>query len=189
MEARLTAESFSKLLLRLDEDPEHAGQKYEELRRKLIRFFEWRGAPFPEEQTDETLNRLTKRIDEGVAVRNLDSYTLEIARLVFLEALKGNDFKKESLDEINVAASPGDETREKEVRLTCLDECLNGLPQNNRELIIEYYRDTKRERIDRRRALAERLSLNREALANRAQRLRDKLEQCVNRCLSRKLSI
>ena len=189
MEARLTAESFSKLLLRFDEDPEQAGERYEELRRKLIRFFEWRGAPFPEDQTDETLNRLTKRIDEGVSVKNISSYSLEIARLVFLEALKGNDFKKESLDEINVAASSSDETGEKEVRLTCLDDCLSTLPQNSRELIIEYYRDAKRDRVERRRALAELWGLNREALANRAQRLRDKLEQCVNRCLSRKLSI
>lgn len=189
MDARLTAESFSKLLVRLDQDPEQAGEKYEELRRKLIRFFEWRGAPFPEDHTDETLNRLTKRIDEGVAIKSLSSYSLEIARLVFLEALKGNDFKKGSLDEINVAANSGDETRETEARLTCLDECLSTLTQNNRELIVEYYRDAKRDRIERRRALAERLGLNREALANRAQRLRDKLEQCVKRCLSRNLSI
>jgi hypothetical protein len=32
--------------------------------------------------------------------------------------------------------------------------------------------------------LAERLGLNRETLANRAQRLRDKLERCVTRCVA-----
>jgi len=58
-----------------------------------------------------------------------------------------------------------------------------------RKNFMEYYVDEKRGRIDRRRDLAERLGLRRDALANRAQRLRDKLEQCVTRCLKKKTSI
>jgi len=50
---------------------------------------------------------------------------------------------------------------------------------------MEYYVDEKRARMDRRRDLAARLGLRRDALANRAQRLRDKLEQCVTRCLKK----
>jgi hypothetical protein len=57
------------------------------------------------------------------------------------------------------------------------------LPIESCELITEYYRDEKRGRIDHRKALAERLGLRRDALANRAQRVRDKLEQCVANCL------
>jgi len=51
---------------------------------------------------------------------------------------------------------------------------------------MEYYCDEKRVQIDRRKDLAARLGLRRDALANRAQRLRDKLEQCVTRCLKKK---
>jgi DNA-directed RNA polymerase specialized sigma24 family protein len=75
---------------------------------------------------------------------------------------------------------------EKEDRLTCLDDCLNALQSDNRDLIMEYYLDEARGRIDRRKDLAARLGLRRDALANRAQRLRDKLEQCVTRCLRKK---
>jgi hypothetical protein len=50
---------------------------------------------------------------------------------------------------------------------------------------MEYYHDEKRDRIDRRKALAERLGLRRDALANRAQRVRDRLEQCVADCPKR----
>lgn len=191
MQAGLSAETFSKLLVRLDADREQAGEKYEELRRKLIRFFEWRGAPFPDERADETLNRLAKKIEEGVAVENLSGYCHQIARLVFLESLKGNNYRHSSLEEMNVemTADAGSEMMEKEIRLACLDDCLSVLQDDTRELIVEYYRDEERDRIKRRKALAERLGLSREALANRAQRLRDKLEQCVTRCLARKMTI
>jgi DNA-directed RNA polymerase specialized sigma24 family protein len=191
MRAELSAESFSKLLLRLDPNQEQAGEKYEELRRKLIRFFEWRGALFPEELGDETLDRLARRIDEGVTIETVESYCLEIARLVFLESLKGSDRKRASLEDLDFAtvSETSEDAEEKEVRFACLDACLDALPEDSRKLIIEYYRDRKRDRINHRKALAKDLGLNREALANRAQRLRDKLEQCVSRCVEKKLSI
>ena len=66
---------------------------------------------------------------------------------------------------------------------------LDRLPAESRELIVEYYREDKRGRIDARRTLAERLGVKSEALANRAQRVRDKLESCVNACLSDKSAI
>ena len=83
----------------------------------------------------------------------------------------------------------GDEAAQRETRLGCLDDCLRALPENGRELIVEYYQDDKRDRIERRKDIAARLGLQREALANRAQRLRDKLERCVTRCVAKKFSI
>lgn len=191
MRAGLTADRFSRLLGYLDADREQAGEKYEELRRTLTRFFEWRGASFPEEHVDETLNRLAKKIEEGVAIQSVGSYCHEIARLVLLEALKGSDYKRTSLDQMNLelVAEISDEAAEKELRLACLDECLDALPEDSRDLIVEYYRDARRDRIERRKGLAQTLGLNREALANRAQRVRAKLEQCVKRCVMKKRTI
>ena len=84
-------------------------------------------------------------------------------------------------------AAPDDQhaATAKEARLGCLDQCLRALPAESREVILTYYRDEKRARIDSRRDLAARLGIRIEALANRAQRLRDKLERCVNACLDR----
>ncbi len=192
MELGLTAKAFTKLLDRLGEDREQAGEKYEDLRRTLTRFFEWRGAPFPEEHTDESFNRVARKLDEGIEIKNIGGYCYEVARLVYLEALKGHESRRAPLEEIKLETSAPDtaeETAEKEQRLTCLDDCLHILPIESRELITEYYRDEKRERIDHRKALAERLGLRRDALANRAQRVRDKLEQCVIRCLKKKSAI
>ncbi|MBA3712894.1 MAG: hypothetical protein H0W76_10660 [Pyrinomonadaceae bacterium] len=192
MERGLTANAFAKLLNGLNADRERAGDKYEELRRTLIRFFEWRGAPFPEEQADKTFNRVARRLDEGVKIKNIGAYCYEVARLVCLESLKGHDSKRTPLepDHLEVtAADADDEAVEKELRLTCLDDCLCSLPAESRELITEYYRDERGSRIDYRKTLAERLGLRRDALANRAQRLRDKLEQCVAGCLRNKSTI
>ena len=192
MDAGLTVEAFAKLLAAFDADRQRAGEKYEDLRRTLIRFFEWRGAPFPEDHTDETFNRVARKLDEGVDVKNIGGYCYEVARLVCLEALKGPDTKRSPLELLNLQATAETATDEallKEQRLSCLEDCLNTLSFESRELIMEYYRDTTGRRIDHRKALAERLGLRRDALANRAQRVRDRLEQCVAACLKKSVAI
>lgn len=183
--AGLTEQTFARLLDHLDVDREQAGERYEDLRRTLLRFFEWRAAPFPEEHTDQTLDRVARKLVEGVEIRNIGAYSYVVARLVFLETLKGPESRRVGIEPAGVAATADaiDEAEEKERRLACLDHCLHGLPAESRELIVEYYRQDKRERIEARRVLAERLGVKGEALANRAQRVRDRLEHCVNTCL------
>ena len=188
MAQALSADGFDKLLDRLDADRDRAGERYESLRRTLIRFFEWRGAPFPEEHTDETFNRVARKLDEGTAIENIGGYCYEVARLVCLEAFKGRDSKRTSLDAMHpesAATDATDEAMDEERRMACLDACLIALSGDGRDLVVEYYQDDKRERIVRRKALAERLGLRRDALANRAQRLRDNLERCVLTCLKK----
>ncbi len=192
MEASLTAETFTRLLNLLDADRERAGEKYEDLRRTLIRFFEWRGAPYPEEHADEAFNRIGRKLDEGIEIKNLSAYSYEVARLVFLETTKGAGSKRLSIESVKVdlvAANVTEEVAENELRLICLEDCLRTLPSKSAELILEYYRYEKRGQVEHRRALAERLGLRRDALANRVQRLRDKLQYCVSDCFRKKLAI
>jgi DNA-directed RNA polymerase specialized sigma24 family protein len=185
MRTALTEEAFDRLLSRLDRDRGRAGERYEDLRRTLVRFFEWRGAPYPEEHADETFDRVARRLAEGVDIINIGGYCYEVARFVYLETRKGPHRQQTSIESVNPATTAdtaGEGTRE-EARLACLDDCLASLPADGRELIVLYYRDERRERINTRQALATRLGLRAEALANRAQRLRDKLERCVTACL------
>lgn len=186
MKKGLSAQTFSKLLDRLGPESAEAGEKYEDLRRVLLRFFEWRGASHAEDLADETLNRVAGKLDDGVEVLNIGAYCHEVARLVFLESLRDRNARNVPLDAVDYeigAEASGDEAAEKERRLRCLDDCLATLKTDSRELIIEYYRHDGQARIGHRQALADRLGLRRDALANRAQRLRDKLEECVKRCL------
>lgn len=185
MRTGLTEISFERLLDQLDADRGRAAERYEDLRRTLVRFFEWRGAPFPDEHADETFDRLARKLAEGVAIKNIGAYAYQVARLIHLETLKGPDSRRAQIEMTGLAAArdQAPEAAEKEARMACLDECLGGLPPEGRELILEYYRQGRGGRIDARRTLAARLGVRSDALANRAQRLRDKLEQCVNGCL------
>src|SRR5512134_1992159 len=93
-----TEETFDRLLASLDADRERAGERYEDLRRTLVRFFEWRGAPFPEDHADETFDRVARRLDEGITIENLGGYCYNVARLIFLETLKNPDSRRTDLD-------------------------------------------------------------------------------------------
>lgn len=192
MAAGLTSHTFDRLLNYLDADRERAGEKYEDLRRTLIRFFEWRGAPYPEEHADEAFNRIGRKLNEGIEIKNLSAYSHEVARLMFLETTKGADSKRLSLESVNVnpvALNTTEEVAEKERRMMCLEDCLRTLPGEGAKLLLEYYKYEKRGQVEKRRALADRFGIRRDALANRVQRLRDKLQYCVSLCLKKKSAI
>lgn len=190
MGVTLTAEAFTRLLARLATERERAGEKYEELRGTLIRFFEWRGAPFPEDHADETFNRIAQKLNDGVEIINFNGYCHEVARRVCLEIWKGNESRRAALPEEQLHNTAdthaADSAPEKERLLECLEECLERLPVESRTMLFEYYQNESGRQIRVRKALAEALGLQREALANRVQRLRDKLEKCVMKCFQRK---
>ena len=86
----LTPEGFDALLAQLNPDRERAGEIYETIRRKLVRLFEWRGCGSPEDLTDETINRVARRLAEGVELRSSDpyGYFCGVAHLVYKEVLR-----------------------------------------------------------------------------------------------------
>src|SRR5262249_57068353 len=90
----LSAEALGRFLAGLDPDSDRAGEKYESLRLTLIKFFDWRGANFPEDLTDETINRVIRKIDEGETIRDIPTYCHGVARLVLLEKLKGPESRR-----------------------------------------------------------------------------------------------
>jgi DNA-directed RNA polymerase specialized sigma24 family protein len=176
----LTEEAFGKFLACLDSEPSRAGEKYEALREALVKFLDWRGALFPEEMVDEIFNRVTRKIEEGETIHDMPNYCHGVARLVFLQSLERPGNKRVELEELSIVAIPKPDVTD--VRQECLNRCLRQLPAENRELIIEYYRKDGRQKIDHRVAMAERLGVPLNALRNRVQRIRDKLEQCIRQC-------
>src|SRR4030095_7600750 len=84
----LTQEAFDRLLASLGGDRESAGEHYLETRAKLVRFFEWRGCPFPEDPADETINRVARKLVEGEKILNPDGYCFGVARMLVLEINK-----------------------------------------------------------------------------------------------------
>jgi len=184
VEWSLTQEAFDKLLASFSQDRDEAGRQYEALRTRLVRFFERRTIPLAENRVDETLNRVARRIDEGKKVENVVAYAYRAAYLVFLEALKEPDLSDIDLE---MTAPPTIEPRfedsEQDRRLRCFDICLEGLTVNNRELILVYFREERRAKIERRKTLADQLKISLDALRIRIHRIRKGLEECMKQCM------
>lgn len=183
----LTEESFTRFLAQMDPDKNRAGEKYEALRLTLVKFFDWRGAHFPEECADETFNRIVKKIDSGEVIRDITTYSRGVARMILLETFRRPDNWKVSLDELGEVEATSAAVEETTLQRQCFGQCLSDLPVESRQLILDYYTDERRGKIAIRLSLAERLGIPLNALRSRVQRVRSKLENCVNRCVKRRL--
>jgi DNA-directed RNA polymerase specialized sigma24 family protein len=175
----LTQESFDALLAWLDPSRERAGQRYEEIRRRLIKLFTCRGCHEAEVLADETIDRVVKRLKEIEASYTGDRalYFYGVANKVHLEYLRRKTPAPPP------PPPPDDDADEEEREHACLDLCMGRLPQANRELILRYYQEEKGAKIDHRRRQAESLGIALNALRIRAHRIRAVLEECVEECL------
>jgi RNA polymerase sigma factor (sigma-70 family) len=180
---RLTRQGFDKFLLRLDPDRDTAGRKYEVLRSKLISYFDWRNCPFPEDHADEALTRVIRKIEAGEELRDPSTYVFGIARMLLLEIARTREKERVALNLLPDTQSVDTESDEAQKRINCLRQCLAALPEKSRELITEYYEGEGPAKINRRKELAAHLGMQLNALRIRACRLREKLEECMGRCL------
>ena len=190
-EPTLTEVAFTRLLAWLDDGTESKGERYLEVRRRLVAYFDRQNRPAPDALADETLNRISKTLEKSGAIATKPPlrYCYVIARFVLLEDLR-RERRHVRFDDVrhaNVVAWPspdgdGGTAFVKERRLDCLDRCLRKLRPEQQNLIVDYYGDARRQRIDRRRDLAARLGITMNALAIRAWRIRATLEHCVDAC-------
>ena len=182
----LTQEAFDRLLDRLDPDRSAAGEEYERIRRKLVKFFAWAGSLFPEDHADEAINRVARKLTEREPILDLERYMFGVARLVSKEALHQQQRSRAVAQEISQAVTASEEPMPDEQVLLSLRECLEQLSGESRDLIVRYYQGEKQVRIANRKKLALELGIPVNAVRNRALRLREKLEQCVGSRLNGK---
>ncbi len=183
IEWSISQAAFDRFLSSLDPDRELAGERYEALRRNLIHLFIWRGCGEPEDHADETINRLIRKIDEGEEIRDLISYAHGVARHVLLEIFKSQQKEQTVMEQLPAPVTPAEVSDGAEDGVNCLRRCLNRLPRESRQVIIQYYRGDNRAKIDQRKQLAAALNITLNALRYRAFDLRRKLEGCITRCM------
>src|SRR5262245_3530192 len=174
----LSEESFFRLLARLNADPMLAGEEYEKLRAKLIYFFERKGCRIPAELCDETINRIARRIEEGLEIEDVFKFSYGVARLVLLEHWKDPKREWDQLDER--LSSPKSDREFDEHCLECMKKCLESLPPEERDLIVKNCTLDKKGKEE----LAVSLGLTINALRIRAFRIRTKLHECREKCVS-----
>jgi len=186
-EPTLTQLAFSRLLTWLDDGADSQGESYLEMRRRLVSYFDRRNRPFADELADDTLNRIGRTLEKSgsIAVTPPARYCYVVARFVLLEDIRRGR-RIVQVDEARTAALSdpvdGEAASARDRRFECLDRCLDKLHPDQRELAVEYYKDAKRQRIDRRKNLAKRLGITMNALGIRACRIRSTLESCVDSC-------
>lgn len=181
-----SAEEFNLFLRWLDPDVDKAAQRYEEMRRSLIAIFNRRNCHLPEDLADKTFNRVMRRLPKMIDtyVGEPARYITVVARNLHLEYVEqiGHQEPLPETDHTKLAAAAPDDEKERES--ACLEHCLDRLTTENRRLVLGYYQETKRAKIDNRKLLAEQLGIAINALRIRAHRIRNTLEECLAECLA-----
>ena len=181
-ERTINEENFNSLLSWLDSDPDAAARKYETIRSRLIRIYSARGCFEAETIADLTMDRVTLKAAElnGHYVGDPALYFYGVANNVYLEWLRNQKRGRRLKSPDDLKGDP--EEREKEYR--CLERCLDAMPGNIREMIVEYYRGEKRIRIEHRRRLAQQLGISPGALQIKTSRISSRLAPCVRECVN-----
>ena len=175
----LSPGDFRSLLNRLGKDPQEAADRYELLRRKIIKFFVWEQCGDAESLADECLDRVARKLEEGVEIQNLSGYLSGVARIVVKEYQARRQRENTVLENFSYQASVASTEENLEVAVTDLNHCLDQFSVDQRRLILRYYEGDHAKRIENRKKLADELGILPNALRNRAMRLRAILEACM----------
>lgn len=172
-----TKEAFDKLLRWLDHDRDRAGEKYERIRFRLIRILAARGCYDAEDCADQTINIVATKIDWLLENYQGDPtlYFYAVGKKVFLEYLK----KKP----LPTNLPPALDSTEIERVCRCLDQCLDELPTEDRDLALRYQEGEKGERSANRKRLAEELGISVNALRIKMFHIHSKLRESMQRRL------
>jgi len=172
-----TQEGFDRLLAWLDDNRDQAGKKYEIIRNRLIKVFTCRGCGEAEDLADETISRVTVKVPEIAPTYEGDPvlYFYGVARKVHHEWVRRQN---RPIPEMPVKEEANDERV-----YQCLDRCMETVPEQNRELVLRYYENEKKAKIEERKTIAEELGIGINALRIKAHRIRQILRKCVKSCV------
>ncbi len=172
-------EPFDALLEWLDPDREKAGQRYEVIRTGLIRIFMSKGLSDAEHYADEAIDRVMRRLPEIQAdyVGDPARYFHGVARNIVMEAGRRKEVATDELPQVIESEPVKSDTSE------CLTKCLQQLPPEKQEFILDYHLYHGHEKVVHHRQMASELSITEGALRTRAHHLRVNLEKCVLQCI------
>ena len=185
---------WGALLKSLSDDPETAARMYIHFHQALTAFFTHRGSSTPDEHADETLERVAELIGSGKTITSY-KFFYSVARFIWKESCRRQRSLDKAVGHISYAAERGSdpeqillrqiEAQEDNSRLARLRVCLNQLTDEEKRLVILYYKGDHQLRINNRKALAEEYGVTPAVLRVKVSRLRERLEKNL-RTLERK---
>jgi DNA-directed RNA polymerase specialized sigma24 family protein len=184
----LNKDALEDLLRAFHADREQASHHYQALRERLIRFFQWNRTEMPEELADEVLDRLARRLNlSSEQIQDPVRYAVGIARLLLQEQRRKNLRREKALAELQQSSLDADRREQERIlqqeRAELLQQCLQSIPEQSRELIFRYYDVDEAAAYRQQMARAYGISIN--ALRNRALRIRMDLERQLARRLQK----
>jgi hypothetical protein len=178
----LTEEQFYRLLDWLDADRDQAARRYGLIQLRLIRFFARRGRVDAENLADKTINivaaKVANELERYVGDKSL--YFYGVAKNV--DRQEDRNPQTEIASELLVGAVPP--AAEPDLIETLLDECMENLKPDVRQLVLRYEEEDKQAKIQHRRILAREIGLSLNALRIKICRLHLQLRKCVEQRLS-----
>jgi DNA-directed RNA polymerase specialized sigma24 family protein len=178
MKQEVTPEKFASFLEWLSPDRDVAGEEYERLRFRLCTFFSQRQCSFADELADETINRVILKSSEE-EIENKIAYCYGVAKNVYRESLRKQRIHVD-IDDVTITAKAPEEPS---FSSECLDKCLEKLPSDSRNLLLEYFSEAKLAKINLHRRISESLETTQTALRMRVMRTKQKLKVCVQECM------
>lgn len=185
--AALRPDEFESLLRRLGDDRELAGERYEDIRRMLMKYFAWNNCYPKEEHADTVIDRVAARLMKE-DIQNIDAFIRGVAKNVRRESYRRprptpiEDVPPRKLPQSENAEQTIINRSEEQRRQQCLDTCIQKLTDSDRKILIEYeYYAAKAQAAQQ---LAARLNLKIPALRTKAHRIREKIEACVRNCFN-----
>jgi len=178
----INPEAFEKMLIWLDRDRDIAGRKFEAIRLRLIKIFDYRQCSNSEELSDIVFDRVLQKFDENAVTNdsNPGLYFYKVADHVYRENLR-KPISVEMSDEMIVEM----EKEGFDPYYECLKKCLEHLSAGHRKLIVNYYEEEKREKISYHKLLAKKFGVKLNVLHMQAYRIRKKLQKCVLQCVEK----
>lgn len=184
-------ESFEALLAWLDPDRDQAWEEYQAIWDRLIKIFTWCHCRNVEDLAGEVVRRVERNLHKVVNTVFDDRapYFYKVASILLRELPRQEarfvEFQEESgLGGIAYPVEP-DEIDVDELRLQCLDDCLDQLNEKDRRIIRAYYQFDQKTKLADRQRLPKELGMGRSALWTRVSRIRSILRRCVRACLDR----
>jgi DNA-directed RNA polymerase specialized sigma24 family protein len=181
---------FSRLLHWLDDGVDSHGERYLEIHRRLVSYFDRHNRLRADDLADETFRRIAGVLEQDGAIDTSPParYCYVVAKGVLLE-----DVASERRHISAVGIGPGIAARPASMASpwgpsagerpgNCFDRFLRELRTEERELVIGYYRDAPGGRAKHRRRMAERMGVSLGALSIRAVRIREALMKRVTSC-------
>jgi DNA-directed RNA polymerase specialized sigma24 family protein len=186
----LSGQAFDNLLDWLASDRDEAGQKYEQIRAGLIKFFRFRGCSGAADLADETINRVAQKIETLTLDENVKALTIfyGFASNIYMEYVTQSKMRELPYESNTLRQNErfADIESDEDNLHACLENCLKKLAAEESELVIRYYSEEKQARISLREDLARRMKMSMGALHTKVYRIRNTLKPCLQDCLDGK---